>query len=381
MHASEVAWWDNAESVMLGLMQAVPNTPGTMVVLESTANGVGGYFYDMWHQAVRGENDFTPMFFAWHEHPEYTMPVPPGFEPAKEERELQQAYGLTDGQLVWRRWCIANNCGGDETLFRQEYPACPEEAFITSGRPVFDTSKLMLRREQVRGLGERGYLEDGKFIPDATGQLIIYKHPEKGKPYVIGGDVAEGVPGGDYSVSQVLDNTTGEQVAVWRGHIDPDLYAGEQIKLAEYYNGALIADEVNNHGLTTIKALERKNYYNQYAREVIDDATNKRQLKYGFKTDTATRPVVIDGLRQVARERPDLINDETTLSEMLTFVFNDDGKPEAQEGCHDDCVLALAIAYKAREQQSMTVEEEPEPEQELPFALQTEEEGGDYMAW
>jgi hypothetical protein len=360
LHASEVAFWDRAEEVMLGLMQAVPNTPDTMVVLESTANGVGGYFYDMWHQAQRGENDFTPLFYAWWEHPEYTMTAK-NFVPTDEELTLQAIYNLTDSQLTWRRWCIANNCGGDETLFRQEYPACPEEAFITSGRPVFDTAKLLLRREQVRGKGESGYLQDGKFVPDTKGQLIIYKHPEPGKPYVIGGDVAEGVAGGDYSVSQVLDNITGEQVAVWRGHIDPDLYADEQIKLARYYNGAMVANEVNNHGLTTIKALEYKGYTKQYIREVVDEISKKRQHKYGFRTDVATRPVIIDGLREVARECPELINDATTIDEMLTFVFNQQNKPEAQEGCHDDCVLSLAIAYGVRDQQTTKIKL-PEPD-------------------
>lgn len=354
LHASEVAFWPRAGEVMLGLMQAVPNTPDTMVVLESTANGVGGYFYDLWRRAEAGETDFVPVFFPWHEHPEYRMPVPPGFRPTDEEHILKETYDLTDEQIAWRRWCIANNCGGDEILFRQEYPANPQEAFITSGRPVFDVAKLTLRLKQVTGKGERGSIEGGKFVSDNKGQLVVYKHPEPFKPYVIGADVAEGVSGGDYSVAQVLDNTTGEQVAVWRGHIDPDLFADEQVKLARYYNCALIANEVNNHGLTTIKALEtRHHYHRQYKREIIDEITGKKQHKYGFRTDVTTRPVIIDGLREVARERPDLINDETTIREMLTFVFSSQNKPEAQEGCFDDCVLSLAIAHKAREQQSM----------------------------
>lgn len=353
LHASEVAFWDKAEEVMLGLMQAVPNAPDTMVILESTANGVGGYFYDMWQKAENGENEFVPMFFAWYEHPEYQMPVPKGFTLTSDEVALQTAYNLSNEQIMWRRWCIANNCGGDEQLFKQEYPSNPQEAFITSGRPVFDTNKLMLRLQLIKGTGERGYIDSGKFIKDNKGQLVIYKHPEPHRPYVIGGDIAEGVSGGDYSVSQVIDNLTGEQVAVWRGHIDPDMFADEQIKLGQYYNKALIADEVNNHGLTTIKALENKRYYHQYKREIIDEITKKKQHKFGFRTDTATRPVIIDGLREVVRERTDLINDEETIKEMLTFVFNDANKPEAQEGCHDDCVLSLAIAHKARDQQAM----------------------------
>ena len=356
LHASEVAFWNDAEKVMISLMQSVPNTPNTMVVLESTANGIGGYFYDMWFRAVNGENEFFPLFFAWFEHPEYRMQPAKDFILTKAEQKLKTLYKLDDEQLAWRRWCIANNCGGDEEKFKQEYPANDIEAFIASGRPVFDVEKLQLRLQQVRGKGVRGDLRNGKFEKDAKGRLIIFKHPESGRPYVMGADVAEGVSKGDYSVCQVIDNITGEQVAKWRGHIDPDLLADEEKALAEYYNGALIANEVNNHGLTTVKALEKQGYNFQYKREVIDEITLEKQHKHGFRTDSVTRPVVVDGLRTIVRERSDLVNDEETIREMLTFVFNDENKPEAQAGCHDDCVLAMAIAYKARDQQSMEID-------------------------
>ena len=46
-------------------------------------------------------------------------------------------------------------------------------------------------------------------------------------------------------------------------------------------------------------------------------------------------------------------NDKETLEEMLVFVRNEKGRPEAQEGCHDDLVMALAIAYYIRPQQDM----------------------------
>jgi hypothetical protein len=128
LHISEYAYWPGEKrEILTGLMQAVPNEPNTMVIIESTANGYDD-FKDMWDTAVAGENDFEPVFCAWWEHDGYAMPYT-GFELTGEEERLKEAYGLTGGQLEWRRWCIKNNCRGNADMFRQEYPSCPEEAF------------------------------------------------------------------------------------------------------------------------------------------------------------------------------------------------------------------------------------------------------------
>ena len=73
LHLSELAFWPHAEQTMASLMQAVPNLPGTMVVIESTANGAGGAFYQEWQRAAKGESAFAPLFFPWFEHGEYRM--------------------------------------------------------------------------------------------------------------------------------------------------------------------------------------------------------------------------------------------------------------------------------------------------------------------
>ena len=121
VHLSEYAFWpdgaDGKASTLAGILQAVPSLPGTMVVIESTANGFED-FKERWDAAVAGENDFEPVFFAWFENPDYSMTVVPGTEWTPEERDLKAAYQLTDEQLQWRRWCIANNCGGSRDMFR-----------------------------------------------------------------------------------------------------------------------------------------------------------------------------------------------------------------------------------------------------------------------
>ena len=105
-----------------------------------------------------------------------------------------------------------------------------------------------------------------------------------------------------------------------------------------------------NFSTYPILELERLRYPYQYVREVFDDATHKVQIKYGFQTNAKTRPVLISNLQQIVREQTDCLNDLTTMEEMLTFVRNPDTyKPEAEEGAHDDTIMALGIAYLVRD--------------------------------
>jgi len=121
LHVSEYAFWKgDKEQTLSGLMQAVPNLKNTMVIIESTANGYED-FKERWDKAVAGESEFIPIFCAWHELPEYTMPYD-GFALTEEEKRLQERYKLTLDQLTWRRWCIKNNCNSNVDTFCQEYP-------------------------------------------------------------------------------------------------------------------------------------------------------------------------------------------------------------------------------------------------------------------
>jgi hypothetical protein len=130
-HGSEVAFWPNAAEHMAGALQAVPQTDGSEVFLESTAQGEGGAFHDLWRRANRGESEFRPVFLPWHWQAEYASPAPFGFAPDEAERELASRYALSPAQLVWRRQKIAQL--GGLALFRREYPFTPEEAFASSG--------------------------------------------------------------------------------------------------------------------------------------------------------------------------------------------------------------------------------------------------------
>ena len=142
VHVSEYAFWEGDKKATLGgLLQAVPYDIDTIVIIESTANGFDE-FKELWDDAVAGNNDFVPVFCAWWEQDEYRLPYD-GFELTQEEVELKKTYNLDNEQLAWRRWCIKNNCNGSLDLFHQEYPSCPEEAFIASGNCVFDKEKII----------------------------------------------------------------------------------------------------------------------------------------------------------------------------------------------------------------------------------------------
>lgn len=363
VHISEFAFWTGDKSETLnGLLQSVPAKKGTMVIIESTANGFDE-FKKLWDRAVSGENDFVPVFFPWFEMEEYKRAYD-GFPLTDEEQELKEKFSLSLEQISWRRWCIKNNCGGDESLFRQEYPSTPEEAFIATGECVFDTETVINRINELKNCrpikeGLFFYDNDGlslsniRFEEQPRGMIRIYSEPKKGCPYVIGGDTAG--EGSDFFTAHVLDNTTGVQCAVLQtDNIDEDEYARQVYCLGMYYNRALVGMEAN-FSTYPIRELQRLDYPKQYVRELLDTYTGSYKKSFGFKTTQSTRPVIIANLVKTVREEVFLINDKATLREMLSYV-RIRGKPQAEQGGHDDLVMGLAIAYGIREQQEFEYE-------------------------
>ncbi len=364
VHLSEYAFWpdgaDGKASTLAGILQAVPSLPGTMVVIESTANGFED-FKERWDAAVAGENDFEPVFFAWFENPDYSMPVVPGTEWTPEERDLKAAYQLTDEQLQWRRWCIANNCGGSLDMFRQEYPASPGEAFLHSGTGVFDNEQIVLRLERLPSPAGRGEFTDGEWTESETGAITLYELPEEGVPYVLGGDTAG--EGSDYFTAIVIDNVSGRIVAKLRQKYSEPEYVRQIFALGRFYNDALVAIETNFSTFPVMK-LQEMEYPNQYSREREDTYTRQMRKSYGFRTDRQSRPRAIANLVEVFSSHPEWFTDRELLEEMLTFCYNEDHRPEALAGKHDDLVMGAAITYAVRHQQRMTVLTEPEKPRE-----------------
>lgn len=361
---SEMAYYNNSEKAMNSLLNSVPDTPESMVIIESTANGMGGYFYDMWQKAKSGESSYKAIFLSWAEFPKYSKPVhdPIRFEATLTayEKQIQSKYKLNLEQLNWRRHTIINKCGGDPLLFRQEYPLNDVEAFLTSGRSRFDRD-ILAKIEGTDPL--RGFIQvqetyghkDIVFIPNRDGYISVWKRPVKGKQYVIGSDVAEGIeiegaPSDDRydnSSGDVLEIGTGEQVAHIHGKFEPDEFGRQLALLGQWYNWAFQGVERNSNGLTVINEMGHQKYPEALIYSRTHDPFSGAKYSVpqkGWVTSVVTRNNLINFLAQAVRQRSFLINSRETVRELMTMVIKPNGKFEAQAGSKDDRVFSLGIA-------------------------------------
>lgn len=261
------------------------------------------------------------------------------------------------------------------------------------GKTVFDARAINRRLQEIPKPLKTGYFTydyDGlkinniKWVNDKNGYIKIYEVPNSPEitNYCIGGDTSG--EGSDYFTAHVINAKNGKQVATLRHQFDADQYAKQMYCLGMYYSHkdkmgklktALIGIE-SNFDSFPIRELERLGYSNQYRREEEDTYTGKLQKRFGFRTDRNSRPRVISNLIEIVREHTNYLNDKETLEEMLTFVRNEKGRPEAQEGAHDDLVMGLAIAYEIQGQ--VTFDKEPITiEQVFQFSI----EEPDYEDW
>ncbi|VUG07058.1 hypothetical protein PPOLYM_03466 [Paenibacillus polymyxa] len=342
LHASEVAFWPakKKKKHLLSLLAALSKEPGSLGVIESTANGMEE-FKKMWDAAVKGESDFTPLFFAWFEMPDYRKPVPPGFELTEEERELKAKYGLDDEQLQWRRYTIRNDCGGDARQFDQEYPSEPDDAFLLSGEGIFDNKFIKQLRDGISIIGSHYEIDfvKNKIIPAHAGELVMYRQPEPGKQYVLAADTAKGKEDGDYDAAYVIDVRSGEMCAALHGKWDTDLFGKKLNTLGLHYNTALLAVENNNTGESVLNTLFNTCHYPLLF-------MHKKSL--GWNTNQATRPVMISDFKEAIRDQLYDIYCPDLYSECMTLI-DKNGRAEADSGCHDDRILAYSIALQVRQ--------------------------------
>jgi len=315
----EWAFLDNAEEAWASI-EPITDVGGRCIGL-STANGWGDWFHQEWVKARAGIGYFTPMFYAWN---------------ARDDRD--------------ESWYEAKREALPEWQLHQEYPTTEDEAFIKSGRPVFD----------VDGLGQikvdapvRGRLDPDMgngpkmpaFVREANGPVAIFEFPRDGEKYVVGADVAEGLVHGDYSSAHVTSVKTGKVVATYHAHVDPDVFGEAPLALLGYfYKTALVGVEVNNHGLTTCKALQRVKYPRIYYRRIVDTAYRTQQKMVGWRTDVKTKPLMIDELARALRDKVIDLRCAHTIAELRTYVRDEKG------GMHgspfDDRVVSLAICVQ-----------------------------------
>ena len=359
-HGSEVAFWPFSGAHEAGVIETVPDEPGTEIIFESTANGHDPLFYQKWQDAAHPDNDYLRVFIPWFVQAEYRRKVPDGFriigpgdtriEQFGNEVEIARQFNLDNEQLSWRRGKIISKSNGLQKFY-QEYPCTPEEAFSESIVSVFDRLGLEKAGEGVWKPRQTSTIRPGgRIIEHPRGEFKIWLKFDPREKYVIGADVAEGVVNGDYSCADVLRVSDGQQVAQWHGKVPPDMY-GDFIlpAIGKMYGKALIGVERNNHGLTTLIKLRDSGYPNIYAQKDIEyKGGGKETKKIGWLTTKASKPKIIDQLDAEIRDGIHGLACKETVEEMKHYVFDEDGSMGAEPGYFDDRVMSRAIAGEMR---------------------------------
>lgn len=358
-HLSEFAFYDEKFDVD-GLLQAIPE--GGEVIGETTANGIGNRFYKEWQRAKNGDSKFYPLFLSWADNPDYRIKDPlieHDTDLTEEELLLKQRYGLDYEQLAWRREKIKEFTNVE--LFKQEYPICDREAFLHTGSPAFNTNALeayVARNPTMGDLIEK----DGKveFVPNPKGWWRIWEQPKYATTYFMDCDTAEGedkeeIGDTDYTEVELIDADM-RQVAELKRRINPDVTALELSKAGRYFNIAFAGVERNGgSGLATLNQF--KNMYPDshiYKTEVFDEISRKITNKIGWLTNERTRPLLVTDLAASIADHSLIINSDGLLDECFSFIRNNQGKYEAQQGSHDDGVIAMGIAIQVRKSQPET---------------------------
>lgn len=371
LHLSECAFWDDLHNTLVSLLQTVSNNnPNSMVFFETTANGINDYKLK-WDKDYAKKTDYIAKFYGWKGH--YRAKKLEDYIKPDWLLELIEKENLDEYQALWyyKKW--ENDFSEDLDKLRQEYPSNPVEAFVTSGNSKFNAELLRKRKEEIirmanSGVLKRGFFtykanhsQDGKVINvtniewmnSKNGSIKIYKEVEENHPYIVCNDPAQG--GEDYYATQVVDNYTGKQVAVYhKNKCDADDAAYQMYCLAVYYNGALLTGETNTTSYL-LQLCQKCGYKFIYQDQDVEELGTRFFNKLGYKTKQNNRLFMIDSFALAFRDDPTIINDYDTISEMENFQIvqhkNGTEKVEATNGAHDDLVMAMCGIYLCRGQQ------------------------------
>lgn len=425
IHGSEVAFWAQIMLKLTALMAAVPDDPQTLIALESTANGFNE-FKDLWDDAEEGRSAYLAFFWPWHKEEEYRLEFASETEKerfivgdptnphAEEESDLVKNFDLELEQLHWRRYVIANKCGGDTRIFHQEFPSTPAEAFIATGQKVFDPYKaaqLMVkvdlsdprtptaenpgpligdlkmgqhRTDPTRSGGtievptqalwtprERGVINPSApwrlWLPEEELERMAPVAPSRDpdirpvlkSEYVVGVDVSggntENTRDPDYHVIEVIDHKTRQQIAEYRSRIDPDLLAREILLAALFFNDALVAIErTGSWGAAPLRILWHDYHYpHVYRSKKIGNANERIDQRLGWDTNVRTKPLLLAGMAELLRIGEDGIKSRVLANELRTYTRTEKGTTEAEPGKYDDALMAYMIAQQVAHDQPM----------------------------
>lgn len=396
VHGSELAFYADALSKYTALMQAVPDDPDTLVIWESTANG-SNLFKDLWDDAVEGRSEYVAHFWAWHQHGEYQLGFANESERERfrvgegpfgeEEPRLVELFGLSLEQLNWRRHTIANKLAGKLDRFRSEYPSTPEDAFIATGRQVFDQNivqsilidvelnydprqpseqqpgpelaKLIAgdKRVQEGALGRIEVPINPVWVPRSKlpmgedADWKIWEKPQEEDQYVIGVDVSGGENAGPHTdelardAIQIINHKTRIQAAEFSARLDSDLLA-EQLYLACLtYNFPWVLIEITGSwGRPVARKLLDFKYPFLYRRKKLSGTWDRQEDTLGWDTNRATKPLLESNYAEMLREGTHGIRSRELVLQLKTHVRDAKGRSGPEAGKFNDRFMAHAIA-------------------------------------
>ena len=362
IHNSEIQLWRNAPELMKGLFPTVPNFPDTMIFMEGTGSGVGDYWYEFCEMA-KNDPVWEFVFIAWFEMEDYKNSFSSDYEKGLFESSLDEHEkilydeGISLEQLQWRRNKI-KELNGDVGLFQQQYPHDPEEAFLTSGRPVFHSLKVKAGLSKEKPPVFIGNLERKNnsviFTEQPQGLWELWEKPVKDENlYVLGADSAQGIAvipefgnkGGDYSVAKIFRRDTRKFVAKLRDRIAPEFFADEIAKASTYWDCAVMpttkGGEVVIDRLKDIAGLRLMRMPNLGKRE-----DNERDV-YGWVENKDTKRMMIDELSAHINAVDFSDPSKNFWYEASTYVRDEKGSTNAQLKKYDDEVTANAVCFQA----------------------------------
>ena len=388
-HLTEVGLWKatagkKPEDLVQSIFGSIASGPYTMKILESTAKGVGNFFHRTWIDAVGGRNNFTPVFIPWYDIDLYSKKLDnkdyDSFVDSMNEYEKELFnLGATLEAIAWYR--DKRRELPDEWRLFSEFPSTANEAFQSSGRRVFRISYVNNIRSGCMPPLFKGDIiteydahdkkkREGKtrFVAAAPGEdckensLWVWLMPDCEQHlrdrYIVSVDVGGLSDKADYSCIVVadrmsmLDGGVPEIVACWHGHIEHDKLAWKAVEIARAYDNALLIIESNT--LET-EGTEGDNfeyilneiaghYSNLYCRTSQQEIRQGRPRRWGFHTNSSTKPMVINFLIKALRDGLYIERCLETTYELDLYEIKENGKEMgAVEGNHDDRVMATAI--------------------------------------
>jgi len=385
LHASEVSRWPGSE-LYEGDIKPSMNAKDTFAVMESTAQGRNGLFYEQWGGAVDGDTEFRPVFIPVYKVKKYYLTIKhaASFDLSDDEQAFNERVKKEDHFDIpnefwnFRRIRMrAAKRSGTKAAFLESYPLTPTEAFQSSGLCAFDRDSLEWQemnkvcKAQYAGeitlvSMEPPRINTDDIMPVADDEILpkrksgrggkrfqIWEMPDPNHTYYVSADVALG-NGGDYSVAQVYRAGIGmepdSQVANWWGWIPPKKFAHAVAAIGLFYNGAEVSVEYMKDGITTGNELRDMDYPNLYRPQFKDRISQQAANYLHFVTNSKTRDEIIGCMNEALLDHSVVIRCADTLDEMIDFAAMETGGRSEGQGNNDDGVISVMIGlYCMRE--------------------------------